>query len=784
MQTPAEPTVRRSHTEAGARDAVMGVGFPRREDLVLLRGQAHFVDDLPVEGVLSAHFVRATTAHAEITRIDADEARQAEGVVGVWTAADLQLPGLAEIPLAPHKPRAQLSRPCLATGRVRFVGEAVAVVVAESPAVATDAAELVAVELKTLPALTDPMAAFDGAPLLFPEHGSNVVIDVPGEDPDALDGSEVVVEGSFINQRIAPVPLEPGGILVEPDANGLTVWVSTQTPFGVRTVLCEMLDLSPEAVRVVAPAVGGGFGAKGGVYPEHVVIAAVAGRLGRPVRWVEGRMENLMAMTHGRGQVQQFQLGARADGTLVGLRVRTVNDVGAYPWRASIPTITSRLMSSGVYRIPRVDAHTQAVVTNTTPVGPYRGAGRPEAAALLERSMDLLAARLGLDPAEIRRKNLLRPDEFPYQTPTGASYDSGDYATALDKALEIVGYDKLRAEQQRRRERGDPIALGVGLSCFCEVSGTGPEYGSVRVEPDATVTVISGSSPHGQGHETTLAQVAAETLGVPMGAVRVVHSDTAVVAHGVGTFGSRSGQLAGSAVQRSAAAVAERLTNLAAELMEADPADIVRADGRFTIAGTPARGVTWQETVTAAFEREVALTAEDDFVQPDGTYPFGAHIAVVEVDTGTGGVRLSRLVAVEDCGRIINPLVVAGQVHGGLAQGVAQALFESVSYDHDGNPLTVTLADYLVPSAADLPSWELSEMETPSPHNPLGAKGIGESGTVGSTPAVQNAVVDALAAFGVSHIDLPLSPQRVWEAVQGARADRSLGDRTAGALGT
>ncbi len=745
----------------------------RREDPDLLTGKARFVADLPVPGVLCAHFVRSGVAHARLVGVDAGYARRAPGVVGVWTAAELGLPGLPEATPPPGGSRPHLERPCLASDRVRFVGEAVAVVVADDQAAALDAAELVELDLDPLPAVVDPTSAADGdgVPLLFPEHGSNLVIDHPGGDPGAVEGAEVVVRARFVNQRVAPVPLETGAVLARPGpGGGLEVWASTQSPFGVRAALCAALGLDPGEVRVVAPAVGGGFGAKGGVYPEHVVVAALALRLGRPVRWVETRSENLVAMTHGRGQVQDVELGARTDGTIVGLRVRTLTDVGAYVWRGGIPTATSRLMASGPYRVPRVDAHARAVVTNTTPVGPYRGAGRPEATAALERAMDLLAGELGVDPVELRRRNLLRPDELPYETPTGASYDSGDYLGALEEACRIAGYEELRVEQRRRRELHDPLAVGVGVSCFCEVSGSGPEHGSVRVEPDGTVVATTGSAPHGQGHETTFAQVVADTLAVPIGLVEVVHSDTALVARGVGTFGSRSGQLGGSALQRSATEVAARARELAADLLEADPGDLVRGDdGRFGVAGVPARGVGWAEVAAAAADRGVRLTADDDFSQQGGTFPFGAHVAVVEVDTETGEVGLRRLVAVDDCGRVINPMVVAGQVHGGLAQGVAQALFESVVHDPAGNPLTVTLADYLFPSAADLPSWELGSTVTPSPRNPLGAKGVGESGTVGSTPAVQNAVVDALSPWGVAHIDLPLSPERVWQAIRSRR---------------
>ena len=744
----------------------------RREDPRLLLGEAAYVGDLPVEGCLHAVFVRSTSAHGVLTGVETSAAEAAPGVVAVLTAGDLDLADMPEPALPPAPVRPYLARPVLARGRVRFVGEPVAVVIAESETAAVDAAELVEVSVEDLPAVVEPLAAIEpGAPVLFPEHGRNVVADWPGEaDGDVLAGAEVVVRARFYNQRVAAVPLEPGAFLAVPEeGGGLKVWASTQAPFRIRADLHQYLGLPIEALRVIAPAVGGGFGAKGGTYPEHLVVAAAACRLDRPVRWVETRSENLVSMTQGRGQVQDVELGAGADGTIVGMRARTVSEAGAYPWRGVLSARTSRIMGSGPYRIPKIDLHTMVTVSNTTPVGPYRGAGRPEATAMLERAMDLLAAEVGLDPIELRRRNLLRPGDFPYETPTGASYDSGEYHKALDEAVALVGYEGLRAEQRARRAAGDPVSLGIGVSCFCEISGGGPEYGAVRVEPDGQVLVLSGSSPHGQGHETTLAQVAATVLAVPLEAVRVVHSDTGVVARGTGTFGSRSLQLAGSAVHRSATEVFDRARELAAELLEAAPDDIVAAEaGRLSVAGVPSRSVSWEEVARAAGEHQVELFAEDDFSQEGGTYPSGTHIAVVEVDTETGRVDLRRLVAVDDCGTVVNPIIVAGQIHGGLAQGVAQALYEAVAYDPAGIPLTSTLTDYLVPSAADLPSWELGEAVTPSPRNPLGAKGVGESGTVGATPAVQNAVLDALAPLGIRHIDPPFSPERVWQAIRDA----------------
>ena len=753
--------------------SVLGHPIRRREDPALLTGRARFVADLQLDGTLAACFVRSPAAHAQIVSVDASEARSSPGVVAVLEAADLELPGLPEAAPPTGGPRPGLDRPCLATGEVRFAGEAVAVVVAETAAAAADAAGLVTLELRTLPAVIGPSAALDaGAAVLFPDLGSNLVLDLPGGDPGALDGAELVVGVRSSSQRLAPVPLEPGAALACPEGHGLRMWVSTQTPFALRDAVASSLGLEPEVVRVVAPAVGGGFGAKGGAYPEHVVVAAAALRLGHPVRWVEERSENLVAMTHGRAQLQRLELGARRDGTLVGLRASTLNDFGAYPWRGGIAARTSRLMTSGPYRVPRVDVTTKAALTTTTPVGPYRGAGRPEATAVLERAMDRLAGELGVDPAEIRRRNLLTPRELPYETPTGACLDSGDYLACLERALELAGYEGLRAEQRRRRTAGDPVALGVGIACFTEVSGGGAEHGALEVRPDGEVVVTTGSAPHGQGHETTFAQVVAEALGVPMQRVVVVHSDTAVVARGTGTFGSRSGQLGGSALQECAREVAARMRDLAGGLLEAAPEDLVSdGEGRISVAGVPARGIGWDELAGAAGERGVELAAEHDFSQPGGTYPSGTHVAVVEVDTETGAVRLCRLVAVDDCGAPLNPMVVAGQVHGGLAQGVAQALFEEVVYDPDGNPLTTNLVDYLWPSAADLPSFELAEVVTPSPRNPLGAKGIGESGSVGGAAAVHGAVLDALAPFGVEHLDMPLSPEKLWRAIA-ARGDR------------
>jgi carbon-monoxide dehydrogenase large subunit len=640
------------------------------------------------------------------------------------------------------------------------------------------------------------------AALIFPDHGSNVVRDsadaVPAEDEEvgesrgegamgggdlatasesALEGAEVVVRGRFVNQRLAPVPMEVNSGLAEydPEADTVTLWLPSQAPFFVREDAVTVLGLEPDRLRVIAPDVGGGFGAKGDTYPEHLVLIALAMRFRRAVRYVETRSENLTAMVHGRAQFQEVEIGATRDGTIVGLRVEVLADMGAYPIGHYLPTLT-RKMASGVYRIPRIDFRFRCVVTNTTPIGAYRGAGRPEAAALLERAVDLLAAELGIDPVEIRRRNLIPPDAFPYETVTGGEYDVGEYEAALDEALRLAGYPELRAEQTARRERGERMLLGIGVSAYVEVTGWGTEFGSVEIHPDGTATAITGTSPHGQGHETAWAQIVSGILGVPMQEVRVVHSDTRLVPRGQGTMGSRSLQLGGSAVLRASEAVLEKARRIAAHALEASVDDVVLFDdGHVGVVGAPDRALSWSELAVAAGDpsripdgMEPGLSAGHDFDQGRNTYPFGAHVAVVEVDAETGHVRLLRHVAIDDCGRILNPMLVDGQVHGGVAQGVAQALFEEVLFDDEGNPLTGSLMAYEMPSAAEIPFFEVEHTQTPTPLNPLGAKGIGESGTIGSTPAVQSAVVDALSHLGVRHLDMPLTPERVWRAIRGA----------------
>ena len=696
----------------------------RSEDARFLAGAGRYVENVLVGGALRAVFVRSMMPHALIRSVDASAARAMQGVVGVFMAADVDIPPQPVSGLVPDA----MNRPVLASDVARFAGEQIAVVVAETEAQAADAAEAVVVDFEPLQAVTDPEEALrPAAPILFPEHGSNLAHSFEEHmDDDVLAAAEVVVSGRFINQRLVPVPLETNACTAVPgEDDATTLWVSTQIPFDVRGDVSDALGVAPAKVRVIAPDVGGAFGAKLSVYPEYLVVAALARRLGRPVRWSESRSESMLALTHGRGQVQYVELGAKRDGTLVSLRADVVADMGAYPVGAFLPSLTHE-MSSGQYAIPRIAFRARCAVTNTTPIAPYRGAGRPEAAALIERAMDMLAAELRMDPAEIRRRNFIR--EFPHETATGQKYDSGNYGRALEEVLRMVEYDALRVEQAARRGRGDVKQLGIGLGTYVEMTsiGGGTEFASVEMHEDGHATVKSGLSPSGQGHETSLAQVASRALGIPFEHVRVVHSDTGVVSRGEGTWGSRSLQIGGSAVL----AACEKLK---------------------------AEGGTY---------------AEVDFTQTDSTFPFGAHVAVVEVDTETGGAELVKMVAVDDAGVALNPMMMQGQIHGGVAQGIAQALFEEMTYDEDGNPMNANLATYAIPSAADLPSFETVITQTPTDRNPLGAKGIGESGTIGATPAVQNAVVDAVSYLGVTHIDMPLVPERVWRAIQDARATR------------
>ncbi|MCY3560343.1 MAG: xanthine dehydrogenase family protein molybdopterin-binding subunit [bacterium] len=726
--------------------SILGHSVLRREDAGLLTGGRSYVDDLDI-AARSVVFVRSDVPHGRIVGISGGE--------GVFTAEDLQLPDMLAGPPAP----AHFGRPALATGTVGYVGDPVAVVVGDTLAEARDRAEEVIVEIEELPGNADPMAA------------SEVVFEVdPIEDPGALEGADVVVSFRYLNQKIAPAPMETNGILAVPDFDGagrLRLWVPTQSPFSVRQTVADCLRLDPDRIHVVVPATGGGFGAKGHAYVEQVVTAALAVRLGEPLLWVESRTENMLHMGHARGQVQDVQIGARADGTVVGMTWRVTQDAGAYPDIGAWLTFYTKMMASGTYRIPRIDFRARSVITNTAPTGALRGAGRPEAAATVERAMDLLAAELGMDPVEVRRRNLIETHSEPVVTPTGAVYDAGDYLAAMERAVDLVGYDELRAAQAERRRRGDRHQLGIGVANYIEVTGNGPssDYGSVEIHDDGTVTVLSGVSSHGQGHQTTYAQIASEQLGIPWERITVVQSDTDVVPRGNGTYGSRSLQLGGSAIDRAAAGVVDQARQIAADHLEANVEDITVYHGAgLGVAGSPDTALPWSKLAELAAE---PLAAECDFDQGARTFPFGTHVAVVEVDTETGGVRQLRHLCVDDCGNVINPLLAEGQQHGGVAQGIAQALWEEMVFDAGAGPRTTNFGDYLIPSAAEFCDFETHRNTTPTPLNPLGAKGIGEAGTVGATPAVQSAVIDALAPYGVRHLDMPLTPERVWRALAG-----------------
>jgi len=756
--------------------SILGNAVPRVEDPAILIGASRYVDDLPIDGALHCQFVRSPIAHGRIVSIDTDEARTYPGVVGVFTADDLDLEPQGGFILV-HE---LCVRPPLARGKVCFVGDPVAVVVADSRAQAVDAAEAVIVDYDPLPVVVDMEAALaPDAPIGLEALGSNMPIGRrEGDGAGVLADAEYVARVRIENQKVAVVPMEGAAVAVEPgdgDPYRMTVYPAVQMPHRYWGEIAAEMGLEQAEVRVVVPNVGGAFGAKASATAEHYVAAACALRLGRPVKWVETRSENLVAMGHGRAQVQYIEMGFTGDGVITGLRCRMVGDAGAYGGFGGIlVTATTRLMATGVYRVPKLAYEAAVAITNTTPMGAFRGAGRPEAAAYLERVMDLAAAELGIDPVELRRKNFLDPADFPLTTLTGAQYDSGNYDASLREAARVAGYDDLRAEQAARRERGDRLQLGIGVAVYVEVTGggSGNEWGSLEVDGDGRATIRVGTSSHGQGHATSFAMIVSDTLGIPLDRIEFVQSDTAVIPRGGGTGGSRSLQMGGTAVLRASEAVLEQGRTLAARLLEAAPEDIVVTDdGRLGVAGVPASALTWTELARAAGDDDTALATELDIHQDGATFPFGAHIAVVEVDTETGRVELVRHVAVDDCGRVLNPLIVAGQQHGGVAQGAAQALWEQMVYDDDGNPLTANLMDYAMPSAAELCSFEAVNTETPSPLNPLGAKGIGESGTIGSTPAVQNAVVDALASFGIRHIDMPCTPERVWRAIVAARTD-------------
>jgi aerobic carbon-monoxide dehydrogenase large subunit len=735
------------------------------------------VENEQLAGACHVHFVRSAVAHARIRSIDLSAALEAPGVIAAFTGADLAgLP--VQAPPMPELINTQMGQPLLARDVVRYVGEPVAVVVTEGRYQGEDAADQVDIDYDALPPVIDMAdAAAEGAPVLFPDVGHNVAAsfgDAAALAADLFDDCEVVVSRTIANQRVAPAPMETRAAAAAWGPDGrLTAWIPNQGAQGTREALAEMLGIDQAGLRIITPDVGGAFGAKLGGDPEFGVVCWVARRLGRPARWTESRNENLIGMTHGRAQRQRITIGGRRDGTVTAYRLEILQDSGAYPkFGAFLPALTI-LMAPGPYAIGRAEAIATSVVTNTTPVGAYRGAGRPEATAAVERAMDLFAAEIGQDPAEVRRMNLLPPFTEPHRTAFGALYDSGDYVAALELALAAAGYADLRAEQAKRRADGDVVQLGIGLSCYVEITGGGDEAGppnenaTVEVHPDGSATILTGTSPHGQGHATVWAMLASEELGIGIDKITLKWGDTDLIPEGGGTGGSRSLQQGGAAVQQASRELIDLARQRAARELEANPADLIFDASRsaFAVAGDPDVSVPLRRLAEA--ERLLVRTV---FTAPGATFPFGSHVAVVDVDTETGKTVLRRVVTVDDAGTVMNPLIAEGQRHGGIAQGAAQAFCEEVVYDADGNPLTSSFADYAFLSATEVPSFELAGMETPTSYNPLGAKGIGEAGTIGATPAVQNAIIDAVAHLGVRHIDMPATPQRVWQELRAAAA--------------
>lgn len=765
---------------------MIGTRVVRREDPALLTVGGSYVDDLAPADAVHATFVRSVMAHATITRVDIAEAASAPGVVGVFTAADLDL---AAVPPAIPLLNQAMTRTWLAGDRVRYVGEPIAVVLSTTRDAGVDAAELVVVDYEPLDVVVSTNEALDNNTLLFPEAETNTAVEFPpSSEDDVLVGGDVRVDLKFRNHRLTAAPIEPRAAVAsweETNSDGqpmLTQWSSTQFPHTTRDNLAKGCGVEPDQVRVITPDVGGGFGAKGGAYPEDMLVAVLARRIGRPVRWAETRSENMLGMAHGRAMDFSASMVGTSDGKITGYKLHAIQDSGAYPAVGAILPMFTKMMVSGVYDIENVCFSSTSVVTNTAPVGAYRGAGRPEATHAIERMIDLFATKIGMDPAEVRRRNFIAPEAFPYVTSTGTDMDSGEYAKALDAVIEAADYQALRAEQAERRNSETKPLLGLGWSTYVEITNptNAGEYGSIEVRPDGSALVLTGSSAHGQGHHTTFAQLANELTGIPMDKIEVRHGDTKDVPRGGGTGGSRSLQLGGSAVWQASEAVVARAKELAAEVLEANQADIVldTESGSFSVVGTPAVSTDWSSVASYLQSKEskesgelsepgeeTALKSEIDFNPTAPTFPFGAHLSVVEVDRETGAVTPLRHIACDDAGILVNPLIVDGQVHGGVASGIAHALMEEFVYDDAGNPQTANFMDYGIASAAELPSFERLPLETPTPRNPLGAKGIGESGTIGATPAVQNAVVDALAHLGVEHIEIPTLPQRVWEAM-------------------
>jgi carbon-monoxide dehydrogenase large subunit len=744
----------------------------RVEDPRLVSGAGTYVDDRQPAGLVHALFFRSYLANAVIRRLDVTGARRAPGVLAAWTDADLR--GLGSIAVeAPEEAAFVPERRPLANGHVHHVGEPLAVVIAETRQQARDAIDQIEVDLEPLPAVADiESAAAPDAPLVYPEAPGNVAFTIRkkrGAVAAAFKKADVVVRQRLHNQRLIPMAMETRAALATMNGTRLTVEISSQATHSVRADLAEGLRMDPADIRVIVPEVGGGFGSKGGLYSEELVVAEAARRLKRPVKWIEDRTENCSGTWHGRGHVQEVELAAMRDGTVLAIRSQILADLGSLAGFGAMVPLGTVDMLTGCYRIPAVESTLTGVFTNTTPTSAYRGAGRPEATFLIERMMDLLARDVGLDPADVRKHNFIAREAFPYRNAAGTTYDSGDYPAALDRLLAMADYPRLRREQAAARQAGR--LHGIGLAAYVDIGGGGPaDRSAVHLELDGSLTVYTGSTPHGQGHETTWAQLAADEFGLPMERVRVRHGDSDQPAYAQGTWGSRSAATSGAAVLNGTRTLKRQVVGLAAAALEAAEADLIVEDARVPVRGVPSRALSLERLAGWALSqgREAELHASEEFDAPDFVFPFGAHLAVVEVDRETGRVQILRYLAVDDCGVVINPMIVEGQVHGGTTQGIAQALLEEATFGPDGQLLTGNLTTYLMPAAPDVPRFELDRTVTPTPRNPIGAKGIGESGTLAAPPTIVNAVMDALSPLGIRHLDMPLTPQKVWEAIRAA----------------
>ena len=770
--------------------SLVGAKVLRKEDPSLLTGRGKFVDDFSPPNTVFAQFVMSDQAHANIISIDVSETLKMPGVLGVWTAADF-----VSFPNLPGG-MTDFERPVLAHDRVRWAGEPVAIVVAENRYQAADAVPTVLVEYETLEAVTTvEQATAPSAPMLFETRKSNVLTKVPMLDDLEKHFAKSHDRASLriVNQRCAVVPIETVGCLADWTLDGLTIWATTQAPHHLRNKLASWLDTPQNLCRVIAPDVGGGFGAKIVWYPEFFVAPLLSKWLRRPVKFMQTRSEAMVQMTHGRDQVHEIEVGFEKNGKINALRMVISQNLGAYgdPTGLGLATLTG-WMAAGCYKIPHVSTGFRTVVTNTTPVAAYRGAGRPEATFSIERIIDLVALKTNLDPVKVRQINFIQPNEFPYETHNEAVvYDSGDFPQALDECLRLLDYDTAKAQQAKNLADKNAPLIGIGFSCWLEIAGFGPngslegfghlaswESAQIRIAPDGSATIFIGSSPHGQGHETFVAQIASDELGIPFERISVIHGDTATVLQGIGTMGSRGVPTVGSAVKVASERLMVRAKKIAAHLLEAAEQDIEVKDNAFNVRGTPGKKVSWSDVGLTSFqplrlppELQAGTLEERLFHEsPNFSYPSGAYACVVEVNRKTGKVKIQKMVVVDDCGTVINPLLAEGQVHGGVAQGIAQALYEQVCYDTStGQPITANLIDYLIPSAPDLPNYIAGRITTLCPNNPLGAKGIGESGAVGSPPAVVNAVVNALSSFGVEHIDMPVTSEKVWHAMNGRK---------------